>query len=250
MRPRGQTPRMRVRRDDLYRLELRFNEAAGADPADAPARAKRETTIAVVLVASMRPRGQTPRMRPGGPRRRSCRASFNEAAGADPADAPCSRSRAAPCGCCFNEAAGADPADAPGTLPTDISGQPASMRPRGQTPRMRVAPSIGDPLAHSASMRPRGQTPRMPPSGLPSPPPRASFNEAAGADPADARFFPSDGTPTIAASMRPRGQTPRMPRPLGDPACLALMASMRPRGQTPRMPHGAHEAMEQIRELQ
>ena len=59
----------------------------------------------------MRPRGQTPRMlaisRSASHRPRS----FNEAAGADPADAITGLSS----GCdvsCFNEAAGADPADA------------------------------------------------------------------------------------------------------------------------------------------
>ena len=61
MRPRGQTPRMRRLRTDPVNDPIRFNEAAGADPADAyPAHA--------VINAS------------GG----RC---FNEAAGADPADA-------------------------------------------------------------------------------------------------------------------------------------------------------------------
>ena len=35
MRPRGQTPRMPVRQPDHVPLRVRFNEAAGADPADA-----------------------------------------------------------------------------------------------------------------------------------------------------------------------------------------------------------------------
>ena len=69
----------------------RFNEAAGADPADA-------------RLSNMQ------RLIGGG-------ACFNEAAGADPADAP---GGAAPGGGHwgrFNEAAGADPADAPKDWP-------------------------------------------------------------------------------------------------------------------------------------
>ena len=62
MRPRGQTPRMheKSRIIHLDRPELRFNEAAGADPADA-------STSRNIPNRTMR---------------------FNEAAGADPADAP------------------------------------------------------------------------------------------------------------------------------------------------------------------
>ena len=84
----------------------------------------------------MRPRGQTPRMHATGHGRlRSGSGGFNEAAGADPADACRAvclvwRFRR------FNEAAGADPADAP-TI--DLGREltlAASMRPRGQTPRM------------------------------------------------------------------------------------------------------------------
>ena len=41
------------------------------------------------------------------------------------------------------------------------------------------------------------------------------FNEAAGADPADARVQAMVRVRARAASMRPRGQTPRMP-PLPD----------------------------------
>ncbi len=37
----------------------------------------------------------------------------------------------------------------------------ASMRPRGQTPRMRVYCHSQYSSQHKASMRPRGQTPRM-----------------------------------------------------------------------------------------
>ena len=60
---------------------------------------------------------------------------FNEAAGADPADArPGARSSAVASG--FNEAAGADPADAHVKLSDDERAIVASMRPRGQTPRM------------------------------------------------------------------------------------------------------------------
>ena len=59
------------------------------------------------------------------------------------------------------------------------------MRPRGQTPRMLRA--TGVMLGElGASMRPRGQTPRMPGSGSTRHPSSPGFNEAAGADPADA----------------------------------------------------------------
>ena len=61
--------------------------------------------------ASMRPRGQTPWMRPPRPRPRTGRGCFNEATGADPVDAaarlPGVRLHAR-----FNEATGADPVDA------------------------------------------------------------------------------------------------------------------------------------------
>ena len=63
----------------------------------------------------------------------------------------------------------------------------ASMRPRGQTPRMLgegLPPVTGRVVA---SMRPRGQTPRMPPGVLAETNTgQRGFNEAAGADPADA----------------------------------------------------------------
>ena len=83
MRPRGQTPRMS--RPQVVRREIKncFNEAAGADPADAAKRA----------------------LYPG------CQFRFNEAAGADPADAT-SPPWGGSCSTGFNEAAGADPADA------------------------------------------------------------------------------------------------------------------------------------------
>ena len=95
---------------------VRFNEAAGADPADA-------------RISKMSSASQTCPWR-----------SFNEAAGADPADAHTlltldqdkSREFAG-----FNEAAGADPADADTEAATDTDLLAfASMRPRGQTPRM------------------------------------------------------------------------------------------------------------------
>ena len=62
---------------------------------------------------------------------------FNEAAGADPADAMWEID-----GCyfnswSFNEAAGADPADARNARADAPAMLPASMRPRGQTPRMQ-----------------------------------------------------------------------------------------------------------------
>ena len=115
-----------------------FNEAAGADPADA--------APAVLMSrnrqsrASMRPRGQTPRM-------------------------PVKIIRKIKTSDCFNEAAGADPADASAKMKGNL-----------------------DSMLLSASMRPRGQTPRMPAGyhDYPSRWSRIGFNEAAGADPADA----------------------------------------------------------------
>ena len=84
MRPRGQTPRMLAGQGlPLPPPRNSFNEAAGADPADAS-------------------RGLSFRAR------WSC---FNEAAGADPADASVPNTNRPPPGS-FNEAAGADPADA------------------------------------------------------------------------------------------------------------------------------------------
>ena len=62
----------------------------------------------------MRPRGQTPRMPSAEEKVRFYPVGFNEAAGADPADAPAGRSESREAARCFNEAAGADPADAPG----------------------------------------------------------------------------------------------------------------------------------------
>ena len=60
-------------------------------------------------------------------------------------------------------------------------------------------------------MRPRGQTPRMH-TGLPtgSRPVSRLFNEAAGADPADAASASTVSVGETVSSMRPRGQTPRM----------------------------------------
>ena len=195
---------------------------------------------------SMRPRGRTrrtPRMlhvRPGesqsGPR------YFDEAAGAYPADASRRKRASSPTTCRFNEAAGADPADASAS-PYRTS-EPASMRPRGQTPRM-LPPGVGEPLPRvplqwgrggrprgcstrqglrgpgwtRASMRPRGQTPRMPCAVDHAVPAfRYCFNEAAGADPADALQRRPHPDAVRDASMRPRGQTPRM-RPLN--ACCS-----------------------------
>ena len=186
MRPRGQTPRMREFGSPTSLATRCFNEAAGADPADA---LQSKAGWPRRCPASMRPRGQTPRMRPGSrsssPTAAPC---FNEAAGADPADAPPAVRQGGPDRRCFNEAAGADPADAaPRGGPRPVRG-PASMRPRGQTPRMRERDRDGAAHDPPASMRPRGQTPRMP-------------RRAEGC---------SDGV-RVHASMRPRGQTPRMP---------------------------------------
>ena len=66
---------------------------------------------------------------------------FNEAAGADPADASAVRHSACDTGC-FNEAAGADPADALEPAHVPDRRPAASMRPRGQTPRMLVSLSL------------------------------------------------------------------------------------------------------------
>ena len=208
MRPRGQTPRMpRHPPPVIGELQIR---------------------------ASMRPRGQTPRMRTGVGRRASGRTRFNEAAGADPADAR-----------------GPDDADerqAPasmrprGQTPRMLEGRGAglgdppraSMRPRGQTPRMPV-PDLVSEHAAEASMRPRGQTPRMLLNAVRREKLNGCFNEAAGADPADAAGRHRDAREHGPASMRPRGQTPRM---LDEPHPVLQgegLASMRPRGQTPRM---------------
>ena len=66
----------------------------------------------------------------------------------------------------------------------------ASMRPRGQTPRMLPAARF-EGHENAASMRPRGQTPRMPrEKGPPVGSVSTCFNEAAGADPADANRGP------------------------------------------------------------
>ena len=87
----------------------------------------------------------------------------------------------------------------------------ASMRPRGQTPRMLEKHRVCAVFHQAASMRPRGQTPRMPRQSS-RPVGRCSrrFNEAAGADPADARPANAPAPRGWHASMRPRGQTPRM----------------------------------------
>ena len=47
------------------------------------------------------------------------------------------------------------------TVPDADAAALASMRPRGQTPRMLVHPDQFGALPLIASMRPRGQTPRM-----------------------------------------------------------------------------------------
>ena len=63
-------------------------------------------------------------------------AGFNEAAGADPADAWWHAVANVDSVGSFNEAAGADPADACAGDQRSPSACWASMRPRGQTPRM------------------------------------------------------------------------------------------------------------------
>ena len=139
----------------------------------------------------------------------------------------------------------------------------ASMRPRGQTPRMRHPMLMGIHQIIHASMRPRGQTPRMPATGISSSFIHSCFNEAAGADPADARGAATSSSTTRrrfneaagadpadaraefvkdqlcytcfneAAGADPADANPRNVVPVRDP-----LASMRPRGQTPRMPGG------------
>ena len=68
----------------------------------------------------MRPRGQTPRMPEGAEAEAEGADRFNEAAGADPADAQAARqSTDKNLKNRFNEAAGADPADAHRTTEVD-----------------------------------------------------------------------------------------------------------------------------------
>ena len=63
-----------------------------------------------------------------------------------------------------------------------------------------------------ASMRPRGRTPRMPNNFSTFETSHySSFNEAAGAYPADAEMQTRKVDGATVASMRPRGRTPRMP---------------------------------------
>ena len=61
----------------------------------------------------------------------------------------------------FNEAAGADPADAPCTVVLLGFRGKASMRPRGRPRGCLLEPVRGLSPRVRASMRPRGQTPRM-----------------------------------------------------------------------------------------
>ena len=161
MRPRGRTPRMPPQepagRPDP---QSRFNEAAGAYPADA---GRTEFLLRAPRPASMRPRGRTPRMHD----RRARRARPVPRASMRPRGRtprmPASR-RASPTTQLprFNEAAGAYPADAGGRRSRDHRfARDASMRPRGRTPRMlnHLGPLE---VRQVASMRPRGRTPRMP----------------------------------------------------------------------------------------
>ena len=131
----------------MFRCCGGFNEAAGADPADATVS---KGVSAETTSTSMRPRGQTPRM----PSRWRAPYSpsyphFNEAAGADPADAVPHAPSMTPVAMDFNEAAGADPADADDRLVMVSHRADTSMRPRGQTPRMRSCGSRGRPNAWS-----------------------------------------------------------------------------------------------------
>ena len=137
-------------------------------------------------VASMRPRGQTPWMRINQlVSLSSSLGGFNEATGADPVDARRAdvRGRRRPGG--FNEATGADPVDASSTAAAVSWFQSASMRPRGQTPWMRRRLPLR-PGRRRASMRPRGQTPWMRAARRSRWPRSRRFNEATGADPVDA----------------------------------------------------------------
>ena len=158
MRPRGQTPRMHTRFP-----RHRYSPWASMRPRGQTPRMHARPARPIrcrMHRASMRPRGQTPRMPCSGSWYRPARRSFNEAAGTDPADAS-RRGCSPPATASFNEAAGTDPADAARVRKRDFKLPSASMRPRGQTPRMRSVDGRRE-RPGSASMRPRGQTPRMP----------------------------------------------------------------------------------------
>ena len=134
---------------------------------------------------------------------------FNEAAGADPADAAATTA-SSPSSRRFNEAAGADPADAPPKDASRAGHAPASMRPRGQTPRMLLDRVDEEPevvrFNEAAGADPADALCLLLLLLL-----QPGFNEAAGADPADARRGEAARGQPDSASMRPRGQTPRMP---------------------------------------
>ncbi len=137
MRPRGRTPRMQgADRGPALAAAGRFNEAAGAYPADA-----------CRWMGGATPAPATP--------------SFNEAAGAYPADAPLLAGVGAGHFLASMRPRGRTPRMLP--RPVRPSGPAdASMRPRGRTPRMPRLRRL--PIGESeilASMRPRGRTPRM-----------------------------------------------------------------------------------------
>ena len=197
MRPRGQTlgqpPRMRSRLPNVTPAPgPSFNEAAGAEPWADPADASRERPTTTGRPPCFNEAaGADPADAPSRSSIRSgTRYSFNEAAGADPRADPADAREEGPRprrpASRFNEAAGADPADAPNRLPRLRGRRRASMRPRGQTPRMRDGVHLVSPVLEPASMRPRGQTPRMRLCVLRVVGGTGRFNEAAGADPADA----------------------------------------------------------------
>ncbi len=282
MRPRGRTPRMRPRAQLAGAGRRGFNEAAGAYPADAwrhdrsgcPERRRAsmrprgrtprmreylESSLRGVR-ASMRPRGRTPRMRAwggGSPSRPWC---FNEAAGAYPADASESPSPTKPWSPGFNEAAGAYPADAPIVRGVHREALPASMRPRGRTPRMRhrsrsTTPTYtrfneaagaypADAEAHDADVGGRswrfneaaGAYPADARSRCPRARRQPRFNEAAGAYPADAPTAGTEGSSSSRASFNEAaGAYPADAGARGRARVAAVRASMRPRGRTPRM---------------
>ena len=137
--------------------------------------------------ASMRPRGQTPWMRTRGTWR-GCRCCcFNEATGADPVDARLGLGRTPRCRRCFNEATGADPVDARPPAGSPGPRWPCFNEATGADPVDARAEPGRRVAVHRASMRPRGQTPWMHRGYAGLSTRLIRFNEATGADPVDAR---------------------------------------------------------------
>ena len=115
-----------------------FNEAAGTDPADASFRGR---SVARSWRRFNEAAGTDPADAHGYMHYTPRYPGFNEAAGTDPADAALAWRRPQR-STRFNEAAGTDPADARGGFGKGCAGPGASMRPRGQTPRMLLVSVI------------------------------------------------------------------------------------------------------------